>query len=71
MLLVFPPNVGLDWKVIANYKHSSLFGHGISDEEKKFYENDTICFISYLYLYLISGNNIDPKTAKMYKLRSH
>ncbi len=24
-LLVFPANVRLDWKVIASYKHSSLF----------------------------------------------
>ncbi len=35
-LLVFPPNVRLDWKVIASYKHSSLFGHSVSDEEKSF-----------------------------------
>jgi hypothetical protein len=32
--LVFPPNVRLDWKVIANYKHSSLFGLIDNDEEK-------------------------------------
>jgi hypothetical protein len=25
-LLVLPANVRLDWKVIARYKHSSLFG---------------------------------------------
>jgi len=36
-LLVLPANVRLDWKVIARYKHSSLFGH----EEKKFYNIDT------------------------------
>jgi hypothetical protein len=35
--LVFPPNVRLDWKVIANYKHSSLFCLVISNEEKKIY----------------------------------
>jgi hypothetical protein len=35
-LLVFPPNVRLDWKVIASYKHSSLFGHSVRDEEKSF-----------------------------------
>jgi hypothetical protein len=35
-LLVLPANVGLDWKVIASYKHSSLFGHIVSDEEKSF-----------------------------------
>ncbi len=37
-LLVFPPNVRLHWKVIASYKHSSLFGHIVSDENK-FYKN--------------------------------
>jgi hypothetical protein len=36
-LLVLPANVTLDWKVIARYKHSSLFGLVISDEGKKFY----------------------------------
>ncbi len=35
-LLVFPANVRLDWKVIASYKHFSLFGLIDSDEEKKF-----------------------------------
>ncbi len=35
-LLVFTPNVRLDWKVIASYKHSSLFGHNVSEEEKSF-----------------------------------
>jgi hypothetical protein len=33
-LLVLPTNVRLDWKVIARYKHSSLFGLVISDEGK-------------------------------------
>jgi len=36
-LLVLPANVRLDWKVIARYKHSSLFGLVISNEEKKFF----------------------------------
>jgi hypothetical protein len=36
-LLVLPANVRLDWKVIATYKHSSLFGLVISREGKKFY----------------------------------
>ncbi len=36
-LLVLPTNVRLDWKVIVRYKHSSLFGLIISNEEKKFY----------------------------------
>ncbi len=40
-LLVLPANVRLDWKVIARYKHSNLFGLIISDEGKKFYNIDT------------------------------
>ncbi len=36
-LLVFLANVRLDWKVIASYKHSSLFGLIDSDKGKKFY----------------------------------
>ncbi len=40
-LLVLPANVRLDWKVIARYKHSSLFGLDISNEGKKFYNIDT------------------------------
>jgi hypothetical protein len=39
-LLVFPPNVRLDWKVIASYKHSSLFGLIISNAGKTFYNID-------------------------------
>ncbi len=34
-VLVLPANVRLDWKVIARYKHSSLFRLFISNEEKK------------------------------------
>jgi hypothetical protein len=34
-LLVLPTNVRLDWKVIARYKHSSLLGLIIRNEEKK------------------------------------
>jgi len=41
MLLVLPANVRLDWKEIARYKHTSLFGLVMSDEEKKFYKIDT------------------------------
>jgi hypothetical protein len=41
-LLVLPANVRLpDWKVIARFKHSSLFGLIISNREKKFYNIDT------------------------------
>ncbi len=36
-LPVLPANVRLDWKVIARYKHSSLYGSIISNDEKKFY----------------------------------
>jgi hypothetical protein len=35
-LLALPANVRLDWKVMARYKHSSLFGLVISYEEKSF-----------------------------------
>jgi hypothetical protein len=40
-LLVLPANVRPDWKVIARYKHSSLFCLIISNAEKKFYNIDT------------------------------
>ncbi len=40
-LLVLPANVRLDWKVIARYKHSSLFGFVSSNESKTFYNIDT------------------------------
>jgi hypothetical protein len=35
-LLMLSQNVRLDWKVIANYKHSSLFGLVISDKDESF-----------------------------------
>jgi hypothetical protein len=40
-LLVLPANVRLDSKVIARYKHSSVFGLIISNEGKKFYNIGT------------------------------
>ncbi len=40
-LLVLPANVRLDWKEIARYKHSSLFGLVVSNEGKMFYNIDT------------------------------
>jgi hypothetical protein len=43
-LLVLAANVRLDWKVIANYKHSSLFGLIIIYEGKTFYNIDTRIF---------------------------
>jgi hypothetical protein len=42
--LVFPANVRLDWKVIAIFKHSSLFGLIDSDDDKeKLSKIDTRC----------------------------
>ncbi len=41
-LPVLPANVRLDWKVIASYKHSSLFGLVVHDEGKKFYNIDPL-----------------------------
>jgi hypothetical protein len=43
-LLVLPTTVRLDWKVIAKYKHSSLFGLVIGNEGKKFFNIDTWCW---------------------------
>jgi hypothetical protein len=43
IFLVLPANVRPDWKVIASYKHSSLFGLSDSDERKKFYNIATCC----------------------------
>ena len=35
-LLVLPANVRLDWRAIARYKQSSLFGLVVSNEDKSF-----------------------------------
>jgi hypothetical protein len=40
-LLVLPANVRLDWKAIARYKHSSLFGLITIDKGNKFYNINT------------------------------
>jgi hypothetical protein len=40
-LLVLPANVRPDWKEIARYKHSNLFGLIVSNEGKKFNNVDT------------------------------
>jgi hypothetical protein len=40
-LLALPANLRLDWKVFARFKHSSLFGLVVSNEEKKFYNIDS------------------------------
>jgi hypothetical protein len=39
-LFVLPANVRLEWKVIAGYKQSSLFGLVIRDVGKTFYNID-------------------------------
>ena len=39
--LLLPSNVILDWKVIAGYKHCSLFCLIDSDKGKRFYNIDT------------------------------
>jgi len=43
-LLLFPANVIPDWKVIAGYKHCSLFCLIDSDERRRFYNIDTRSF---------------------------
>jgi hypothetical protein len=40
-LQVLPANVRLDWKMIARYKHPSLFCLNFSNKGKKFYNIDT------------------------------
>jgi hypothetical protein len=45
-LVELPANARLDWKVIARYKHSSLFGLVVSNEGNKFYKIDTKSTIS-------------------------
>jgi hypothetical protein len=40
-ILVCPPNVILDWKVIASYKHSCLFYCSNDKRKKGFYDIDT------------------------------
>jgi hypothetical protein len=47
-LLVFPANVRLDWKVIATYKHSSLFSLINRVKEKSF-------------ITLTTGRGYDPR----------
>jgi hypothetical protein len=61
-LLVLPANVRLDWKVIARYKHSSLFGIVISNKEKKFYNIDTCCFSFKTFFFFIT--NEEPEQAQ-------
>jgi hypothetical protein len=57
-LLVLPANVRLDLKVFDRWKHSSLFGLIISNEEKKFITNvitnTRLAVIKLLHFYLCS-----------------
>ncbi len=46
-LLVLPENVRLDWKVIARYKYSSLFGPVFFDKEKSFKISTPGVFVPY------------------------
>ncbi len=54
---MLPANVRLDWKVIAWYKHSSLFGLIISNEGKMFYNIDTRCQCYKTFFSLIRVTN--------------
>ncbi len=56
---MLPANVRLDWKVTTSYKHSSLFGLIISDEEKKFYNIDIRCqsYKTFFSSSLMAGKN--------------
>ncbi len=56
-LLVLPANARLDWKVIARYKHSSLFGLVICSEEKKFYNICTWCQFFKTFLFITDAAN--------------
>jgi hypothetical protein len=51
-LLALPVNVRLDKKVFTRYKHCSLFGLVISNEEKKFYNMDS-CGLYYKTIMII------------------
>ncbi len=48
-LLVLTANGRLDWKAIASYEHSSLFGLIINKEGKKFYNIDTWSILQKLF----------------------
>jgi hypothetical protein len=54
-LLVLPANVRLDWKVIDKYKHSSLFGPVICNDEF-FYNTGTWIVIVMRRSFFITDN---------------
>ncbi len=57
-LMVYPPNVRIDWQVIARYKHSSLFGLIISEGGKKFYNLTPSVEVINLFLLVADGVQI-------------
>ncbi len=61
MLLVLPANVRLDWKVIARYKQSSLFGLTISNEGRKSYDIDILSKKSYYLKIFLEAPNFHIK----------
>jgi hypothetical protein len=56
---VLPASVRLDWKVIARYKHSILFGLVVSNGGKKFYNIDAwpSCFKTFFPSWLMPNLN--------------
>jgi hypothetical protein len=61
MLLVLPANVRLDWKVIARYKQSSLFGLTIRNEGRKSYNIDIMSKKSYYLEIFLEAPNFHIK----------
>ncbi len=59
-LLVSPTNVRLDWKVIASYEHSSLFGLVVSNEGKKIDNIDT-WYVNLIKRYLFVADVLGKK----------
>ncbi len=49
-LLVLPANVRLDWRVVARYQHSRLFGLVVSNKGKMFYNIDTRAHVTKLFM---------------------
>jgi hypothetical protein len=64
-LLVLLANVRLDWKVIARYKHSSLFGLVVSNKGKKFYNINTRLQARKLNLEIYMSINNEMPSVKM------
>jgi hypothetical protein len=65
-LLVLPANVRLDWKVIARYKQSSLFGLVVSNEEKGFVYRHLVSKDSHVHGHDFSSDVIRLNLKKMF-----